>query len=260
MEFLQPSYFNTSTQIAVNSNTLTAENLFNPDPLYQYYTDGLASDTSTSTAVITITFDSTMPVDRIAMLGMNFKDFMFFYNGVTANTFALTNGDTTVSSYTDNLDEDKYFRFNTVMCSSITINAKKTITANQEKLISLFVPTELILALTLIPSAKGYKPKINPKQVVHKLSDGGTRLHNVRKKWDVSLDLDYVSSAQRDSLFDDIYDSGEAFNFCVLGTATGWDGLFFEAVWDGPFQFYEYSDNAVQSGYSGKITLKETPT
>jgi hypothetical protein len=259
MEFLRPSLFNTTTQISVNSNTLTAENLFNRDPLYQYYTDGLDSDTTTSMAVITITFDATTAVDRIAMVGMNFKEFSVFYNGTTASTFALQNADTAASSWLNNADANKYLRFSTIQCSSITINAKSTITANQEKLISLFVPSEKLFELAVRPSASGYKPKITPKQVVHKLSDGGTRIHNVRKKWQTSIELDYVSQAQRDDLFDLIYDPGVEFNFCPFGTATGWGGEIFEAVWEGDFNFYEFSDNAVESGYSGKINLKETP-
>ena len=47
--------------------------------------------------------------------------------------------------------------------------------------------------------------------------------------------------------------------FCPFGTTTSWDAILFESVWTGPFDFYEYSDNASSSGFSGKITLKETP-
>lgn len=257
MEFLRANFLNTTTQITVNSNTLSAENLFNRDPLYQWYSDGFNNDLTTSS--ITIAFDSTTSVSRLALFGINFKEFSVFYNGSTANTFALTNGDTSASSYTGNTDANKYFRFSTVQCTSITIDAKKTMTADQEKYISMILPTDLILQLEKIPDAKGYKPKLTPKQIVHKLSDGGTRLHNIRKKWEVTLDLDYVSTTQRDALYDDIFDAGVAFNFCPFGTATGWDGICFESVWEGGFNFYEYSDNAASSGFSGKINLKETP-
>lgn len=257
MEFLKASFLNTTTQITVNSNTLSTANLFNRDPLYQWYSDGFANDLTTSS--IRIQFDATMPVSRIALFGINFKEFSVFYNDSTANTFALTQSDTSASTYTGNTDVDKYFRFSTVQCTSITINAKKTFTADQEKFISMVLPTDLVLSLDKIPDAKGYKPKLIPKQIVHKLSDGGTRLHNIRKKWEVSLDLDHVSTAQRDALFDDIYESAEPFNFCPFGTATSWDGICFEAVWDGAFLFYEYSENAAASGFSGKIAIKETP-
>ncbi len=244
--------------MAVNSNTLTSSNLFNRDPLYQYYTDGMNDDNTTTS--ITITFDATTSISRIAMVGMNFKEFNLFYNGATANAFALLQADTTTSAYTGNTDANKFFRFNTIACTSITINAKKTFIANQEKYISLFVPSDLILELSIVPAAKGYKPKVVPKQIVHKLSDGGTRIHNVKKKWETILNLDYITTAERDRFYDLLYNVDSAFNFCPFGTATSWNGQIFEAVWDGPFEFYEFSDNATSSGFSGKISLKETPS
>lgn len=256
MDFLKTNLINTSTQIAVNSNTTTASNLFNRDKLYQYSSDQLNNDLTS--AAITITFDTTMSVSRIALIDMNFKDFSIFYNGSTASTFTLSSGDTIASSYTNNLDEHKYFQFATVQCSSITINAKKTVVADQEKRLGLFVISDLDLSLTLIPSAKKYKPTKVPKQIVHKLSDGGSRLHNISSKWSLDFSLDYVSAAQRDSLFD-IYDSGLPFNFCPFGTTTAWDGTIFESVWDGPFEFYQFSDDAATSGFSGKVSLLETP-
>lgn len=256
MEFIKANLLNTTTQIAVNSNTSTASNLFNRDTLYQYYSDQFANDLTTTT--ITITFDATTPVSRIALLDTNFKEFSMFYNGSTASTFSLTNGDTTVSSYTGNADQYKYFRFSTLQVSSITINAKKTITADQEKLLGILLISDLEIALTKIPNAQAYRPRVIPKQVVHKLSDGGTRINTVRRKLEASLNLDYVDQTQVDSLYD-LYVSNNEFNFCPFGTATGWNGFLFEAVWDGSFDFYEYSDNAASSGFSGKVSLKETP-
>lgn len=256
MEFLAANYINTTTQIAVNSNTNTASNLFNRDPLFQYYSEGLSTDGTT--ASIVITFGATTPVSRIGMLGINFKEFIFFYNGSTANTFALQNADTSTSSYITNADSNKFFRFATTQCSSITVQAKSTQVANNEKIIGLLLLSDLQFSLTLIPSADKYKPKIIPKQIVHKLSDGGTRIHNIRKKKEVNIGLDYISEAQRDLLFE-LYDTGTEFNFCPFGTASGFDGYLFEAVWDGPFNFYEFSDNATSSGFSGSISMKETP-
>jgi hypothetical protein len=194
MEFIKANYLNTTTQIAVNSNTGTVSNLFNRDPFYQYYSDQFANDLTTSS--ITITFDATTPVSRIALIDTNFKEFSLFYNGSTASTFTLVNGDTTVSSYTANTDVNKYFRFSTIQVSSITINAKKTITADQEKVLGLLVISDLELSLTKIPNAQNYKPKINPKQVVHRLSDGGTRIHTVRRKWETNINLDFIASSE----------------------------------------------------------------
>jgi hypothetical protein len=255
MEFLTANLINTTTQIAVSANTSVASNLFNRDPLYQYYTENYADDSLT--ASITITFDATTSVSRISLKDTNLKEFTMFYNGATSNSFALTNS-TATSSWNSNAETDLYLKFPTTLCTSITIDMKKTITANQEKRIGLLTIADLYLELTQIPSANNYKPKIVPKQVVHKLSDGGTRIHNVKKKWTTSVSLDFVSKTIRDSL-EDLYDLQDPFNFCPFGTASSWDALLFEAVWDGPFNFYEYSDNASSSGFSGDITMKETP-
>jgi hypothetical protein len=257
MEFLGVNLVNTTTQLAVSSNTALAANVFTRDKFSQFYTSGFANDLTSSS--LTVTFDTTTPVSRIILQDMNFKEFYFFYNGATANSFALTGGDTSASSYTANADLNKYFRFSTVQCSSITIVAKKTIVADQEKLLGLLTISDLTVALEKIPSANAYKPSNTPKQIVHTLSDGGTRIHNVRAKWTTTINLEYVTQAQRDSLFD-LHAGGEAFTFCPFGTATGWDAISFEAVWPGPFQLFAYSDNAASSGFSGKVDLKETPT
>lgn len=256
MEFLYANYINTTTQIAVNSNTGTADNLFTRDSYAQYYTDGLNDDNTA--ASITITFDATTSVSRIALLDTNAKQFTLFYNGATASTFTLI-GDTTVSSWTNNTDENKFLRCSTVSVSSITLDIKTTQTANQEKRLGLLYIGDVLYDMDQIPSASDYDPVINPKQVVHNLSDGGTRIHNIRNKWKVSIKLDYITTAQRDSL-KDVWALQNEFNFCPFGTSTGWDGFMFEAVWTGGFDFYQYSDNAAVSGFSGSIKLAETPT
>lgn len=256
MEFLKANFLNTTTMLTVNSNTGTASNLFLRDPFYQYYTDGLNNDSTTMS--ITVTFAATTAVSRIALKDINLKQFRMFYNGATANSFSLANADTTVSEYITNSATSKYFRFNTISVSSVTIQATSTINANQEKLLGLLVVSDKDVALTKIPSANQYKPRFTPKQVVHKMSDGGTRINKVRDKYEASLSLEYIDYAETQSLYN-IWNADSPFNFVPFGTATGWDALIYECVWDGPFDFLEYSDNAASSGFGGKISIKETP-
>lgn len=256
MEFIEQNYLNTTTMLTLNSNTTLANYLFNPDPYYNYVSSGLNDDTTSMS--ITITFSSTSPVSRISLKDINLKEFKIFYDGVTANTFAITGANTTTCDYTANSDTSLYFRCSTVQCSSITLDAKKTMIANQEKVIGLFVASDLLYSLAIIPSAQNYKPVLNQKQIVHTLSDGGTRIHNVRSKFSFGISLNYLQETDRDSL-KSIYNRSNPFMFCPFGTTTSWDGILFESVWTGPFDFYEYSDNASSSGFSGKITLKETP-
>jgi hypothetical protein len=257
MEFIKANLINTTTQIAVNSNTLSVSSLFNRNPIYQYYSDGLTNDLTT--ASITITFGTTTPVSRIALLDINVSGFNLFYNGLTANAFTLLNDNTTSSSYTANADAYKYFTFSTVQCSSITLELKSTLVANSEKVIGMLLLSDLYFEMERIPSANNYKPRQQPKQIVHKMSDGGTKIHNISKKWNLDISYEYLSESFKDSL-DTLYSLQTPFNFVGLSTYTGWDGFVFEAVWEGPFDFHEYSNNAQSAGFGGTIRLRETPT
>lgn len=258
MEFLKANLINTTTQIVVTNNTTVVSNIFNRDPFYQYYTSGLNDDLTTGS--ITITFDSATNVSRLALIDTNLKNFDIFYNGSTANAFTLVNQNTTTSKWTGNTDSNLLLRFATLQVNSITIDLKKTITANQEKVLGLFFISDAYYTMNQIPNSGGYKPKLEPKQIVHTLSDGGTRIHNVRKKFNLGIDLDYVPATDVTSLRS-IYDLQAAFQFQAFGTSTGWTNpVFFESVWLGAFTFYEYADDATTAGFSGKINLKETPT
>jgi hypothetical protein len=55
-----------------------------------------------------------------------------------------------------------------------------------------------------------------------------------------------------------IYEAFAPRVYVPFGTGTGWDGILFEANWTGGFDFYEYSDNATNTGFSGNINLRET--
>lgn len=257
MEFLKANLLNTTTMLSVTNNTGVSSNIFNRDDFYQYYTDGLANDLTT--ASVTITFGSTTNVSRIALIDTNLKGFTIFYNGSTANTFNLSSQNTTTSSFTGNTDSNIYLRFPTTAVSSVTIDMKGTQTADQEKVLGLFFVSDLLYTFGKIPNSGGYKPNLVPKQVVHTLSDGGTRIHNVRKKFNLNIDLDYMESSDVTSL-KTVWALQDGFQFCAFGTSTGWvNPVFFEAVWTGSFNFYEYSNDALSSGFSGKMTLKETP-
>lgn len=258
MEFLKQNYLNTTTQIAVNSNTDTSSNLFNTDPFYQFYTDGMNDDLTTTS--ITISFTETTLISRIALMDTNAKECRLFYNGATANSFSLTTtGSTTTSSWTANAESNLYLRCTPVYVTSVSLTIKSTQTANQEKRLGLFVLSDLYYAMTQIPNASGYDPKINPKQIIHTLSDGGTRIHNVRKKWSTDIKLDFIDGTQKTN-FKTIYDLQSPFIFCPFGTTTSWDAILFDCVWTGGFDFYQYSDNATNAGYSGSIRLRETPS
>lgn len=255
MEFVKVNFVNSAGAILIDSNTTAAENLINWDLRKQYISDGYNDDlTSTS---ITYSFSETLAVDRIAILEHNLKDFSIYYNGTTASVFALTTtAATTTCSFNANSETSHYFYTTQVNCTSVTLQMNKTIVADVEKAIGYFLVSAQELDFERIPAAGGYAPKLVPKQIIHKMSDGGVRRHRSHDKWHVDLKFKYISTTFRNSL-KSIYDSSQTFVYVPFGTSTGWDGIIFESVWENNFDFYTYADNAATAGFKGSIKLSE---
>lgn len=255
-ELLKQNYCQTSTQLVVNTNTSTAENVLNPERTIQFYSDGFNNDSTTVS--MRINFDSTLTISRIALLEMNFKNFRIYYNGATANTFSLTStGSTVTSNFSSNSQTSMFLRTAAVACTSVSIDILSTQVANSEKAIGFVVLTDTELTFPQMPSSSNYTPKVDPEQVVHTMSDGGVRLHTVKRKTSADIRLKNITRSFRDDL-KDIYESRVPLMFCPFGTTTVWDEVLFECVWPGNFEFFKYSDDAASSGFSGTISLRET--
>lgn len=256
MEFLKTSYIDTTTAIVVNSNSLTANNIMGRNLSFQYYSDGFNNDTTTTT--IRINFSSTLTVSRIAFMGANVKSMTWFYNGTTANTFSFTTtAATTTSDFSTNSATSMYFQCTPVACTSVSFDLKSTMVANSEKAVGYIYIGQEYLDFPRIPASKNYKPILDPKDVTHELSDGSIRIHTVDVKHSLQIKFQNIEQSFRDDL-KEVYDLRSEFVFVGFGTSTGWDGFMFPCVWEGPFQFYEYSDDFVQAGFSGSIKLRET--
>lgn len=260
MEFLDVNLFQTTTAATVNSNTATVESLLRRDKTYQYISSGFNNDATTVSLTITLT--AAAPVSRIALDGHNLKSYTIFYDGVTANTFSMTStADTTTSDYSSNSSTAQCLVFNTQTVSSITIDMKSTMVANAEKAIGYIHMSDTKLVFDRapyerVPSAKDYKPRYISKEVVHKMSDGGRRIHYVDNKYSTKIKLKYIEENLRDALYD-VWFAKSEFVFSVFPTSAGWTGIIHTVVWDGAFDFYKYSDNAASSGFSGTISLSE---
>lgn len=244
----------TTTQIAVSSGTITSEYLMDPDIRRQFVSSAENSDIITTT--ITISFDSTQSVSRIAMIETNVKGFNIFYNGATANAFTLTDP-TTTSQFTSNSATSLYLACTPVDCTSVTFDLKTTQTANTEKAIGYLYIGANEFTFPRLPNSSNYTPVIDPKDITHVLSDGGSRRHVVQEKWSMKIKLNNITESFRNSLRA-IYDDYEPKVFVPFGTGTAWDGILFECNWVGNFEFYKYSDDATDSGFSGSMELKET--
>lgn len=254
MEFLTQTYLETTTQLVVNSSTITAANILNPDVRYQYVSDAFNNDSLCSS--ITINFDATQSVDRIAIMETNAKKINVYYNGVTANAFTLTNP-TTTSQWTANSATNLYLAASAVNCTSVTFDIYSTQVANAEKAVGYIYVGANELTFPRIPNAAGYTPVRDPKDVVHELSDGGTRRQMIQTKWSTKIKFQYIEESFRDDL-KEIYDTLSPKVFVPFGTGTAWDGILFEANWVGNFDGFKYSDDAANSGFTVTIDLKET--
>ena len=190
------------------------------------------------------------------MQEMNWKDFDVFYDGVTANTFTITNP-TTASSFTSNSATDMYLATTQVNVTSVTFDILSTQVADSEKAVGHIYLGSNSLTFPRIPNAKSYTPTIEPREFVHQLSDGGVRRHLVQNKWSATVKFKYITESFRNSLRS-IYEENNSHVFVPFGTGTSWDGILFDANWVGKFEFYKYSADASSSGFTGSIKLKES--
>ncbi len=258
MEFLAKNIFNTTTQAVVNSSTATVENLMLRVTRYQYVSSGLSSDAGTN-ATLRINFDATVSVSRIALLEINLKAFRVYYNGITANTFALTtSGSTIASNFISNSETALYLTAVPVDCTSVSIDMISTMTPNQEKAVGYLLISNVLSNLQgRTPPSQNYRPTFNPKQVVHELSDGSFRSQVMDRKFSCELSLDWVSPDLRREL-KTVFDMHDDFIFSPFGTTTSWDEVIFPCIWANGYEFDEFTDNAASSGYRGSIRLLET--
>ncbi|MEE8044803.1 MAG: hypothetical protein V3T32_06735 [Thermodesulfobacteriota bacterium] len=258
MEFLRTNYINTTTVIGVGSSTSTAKNIFKRDELFQWASFGFNNDLTT--ASLTITFPATLPVSRIALINHNIKDYNIFYDGVTANTFSFSTTSSTITSqFTSNSETSQYFAASTIQALSVTFDFKKTQTANLEKAVGYVLLSDLFVNFERVPSSKNYKPKIDAFDIRHKLSDGGIRIHRISDKFSTTIKFKHITTTFRDSL-KTAFDLQDEFVFSAFPTATGWDKIMFPVVWDGDFDFFNFSDDAVSAGFGGRMKLSEVPT
>lgn len=258
MEFWNKNFCNTTTAIVVDNNTAGAFYIMSTDPKQQWVTSGLADDNTSTT--LTIKFDSTQTVSRIGIMSHNWREFYAYYNGTTASVFALTTTSaTTTVNYTGNSASSLCFQTTPVACTSVSFAVKKTIVANSEKAVGwICISNQMTDFLDRIPSANNYKIALDPLTNEHKLADGGTRIHYVRDIYTVDIKLENIEPALQRSLRT-AFDLHDEFVFAPFPTTTGWDNILIPCVWIGNFDFLNYSDNAVVSGYSGSIKLRQVP-
>jgi hypothetical protein len=261
MEFLKTNFVNTTTQIDVTNsgNTLTANYLLSWDTTFQYQSFDYNNDLTS--ASIVYNFDATQSVSRLALMDINLKDFSIYYDDTTTNLFDFTTtsgvSHTNSSSFTSNSNTSMLFRCATIQTDKITLKMNKTIIADQEKALGYFLMSDLHFDFEeRLPSAKNYNPVVKRKAVIHRMSDGGTKLHQINRKKNFTIKHNYLDNSFTTALLD-LHELNDSFVFSPFGTATGWDKFIFEGIWTNDYEFYKYADDAVSVGFKGSIRFSE---
>ncbi len=257
MEFWEKNQLQTSTQLAVNSSSLLAYFMYIRDPRRQWISSAFNNDSLCST--ITISFGSPITLNRVALDNINWKRFNIYYNGVTANALSLTTTSaTTTSQFISNSETSMAILCSTITgVNSVTFDVWSTQVANSEKAIGWLCLSSKILDFDKIPDASSYDPNLNVEQKEHRMSDGGTRIHTIERKFSASIKLKYISKAFKNQLYE-VWRDADSFTFAPFPTTTAWDAVCYEVVWPGKFEFMEFADNNTDAGFKGSITLKET--
>ncbi len=245
MEFLSANLLNTTTQLKVESNTVTAEYLFDRNTALGYTTSGYNSTTAT---VVSIEFSTPQVLSHILIQDHNLRAFRLFYDSATANSLQVVSGNSATSHY---------ITFASVTVSSVQLQMDNTIAGSIEKTVGELVFTDRLLQFERNPSVKKWKPTVFRKQIEHSMPDGGTVLFNIRDKYQAGLSWEFITSTFRDDLFD-VYAAADPLYFVPFPTTTAWDGDAYETAWVGDFDFKHATNDKVQ-GFSGSIMLKETP-
>lgn len=243
MEFLKKNILNTTTMATVTSGSATLEYLFDRNIGLGYSTSGYNSTTS---AVLSIVFDETTSVSHVLIQNHNLKQFIVFYNSLTANSLA---------SFTTNSATSTYLSFSTISAVSIQLQMDDTINGSEEKSVGELVLSGRELAFPRNPTINLFNPKIDRTQVRHIMPDGGVILFNIRDKYKAKIGLRHITTSFYDSLLN-IYESADPLYFVPFPTSTSWDGKAYQCVWSGDFDF-KFGVN-VKTTYSGNIVLEET--
>ena len=256
MEFCYPNFVNTTTLLAVDSNSTTAKNMIDRRFSTKYESIGYGGTTATN---ITFTPATATVVSRIALNTHNLKDFQIFYDGTTTNTFTITGYSTSTIQYTTNSETSNYWVVSSQTVSSITLRATEAMTASSEKFITALYVGEIYHRLTKNPDTGGYSPRIKEKNFLHQMSDGGIIRYFLSEKFSATLKIPFVSQADRTSL-KTAYSARTALQFIPFPTESDWDGDMYEVNWVNGFDLQKLTSNVIGNGYSGVIMLEETPS
>lgn len=251
MIILKQTYFNTTTMATTTNGTATVAYLFDRNRGTQWSSENAGSDATAAT--MRIVFAATTSISNIILANHNLKSFSI-HPGTTTSNFSPAVSSTTNSA------TSLYFSFATSTVTEIVATMNTTITAGQEKSIGELIISELLydFATDRLPTAGDYDAKIDRKQIIHTMSDGGIALYNIASRFSAEIKLDFVPTVTAEALRT-VFNLATPFIFVPFETSTSWNGIFPECVWPGAFEFEEFTDNSKTNGFIGKVRMRQTP-
>jgi hypothetical protein len=250
MELLSQNKAASLTTFSVNTGT--AKYLF--DRLDSSFIGSMATTTATT---LTATWtDDGATFDRVVLQNINWKSFSIKNNG-TALSLDTTFNDTSTADFTGNSETSLVLKLvsTTALDTSLIIAVSSNTAASLNHSADQIWFCDLHYTFDQNPTAKDYKPKINRKEYVHRLADGGTAQFVLNSYFEAAMKINFITQSMTTAL-ETVYNLKREISFIPFPTSASWQGQIFTVIWTGPFDF-RYANNNLTAGYSGSIKLSE---
>lgn len=225
IKFLERSYAlaNEGATAVASSGTVSAVRALDRNPFTVWRTQGSNDAINES---LTVTFAEEKTIDRIFVLGHNFKSYSIRYDNAGSPTdftsvIGLNGAAKTGINETNYALDASYYEFAPVTTNEIIVECDETQIANQEKKLSTFVATEELFTLDGYPIVNNLTASRN--QQTRRTLSGRTYVANSFQTFSFTLELkDYPGSYPEDfTNLVSLYDREESFNVYLCGGREG---------------------------------------
>ncbi|MHC4215399.1 MAG: hypothetical protein ACYSWP_18715, partial [Planctomycetota bacterium] len=221
--------FNDGTTAVASSNSSAANNILT-NRLDLVYYESIGSDDLT-TVTITVTYNTTVTIDRIILNKINFKEFTVKYDsgGMWTDFTSVVGIDGALSggiSETAFADESAYYEVASITTSELQISITKTQTVDAEKIIYNLFTTEELGTFEGYPQIVNIDFNRNSRE-----SQVLSGLAQIQKSYEVNsfgLELESHPSQADMDLISTLFDESKSFLVWLCGGRRGSDYFRFD--------------------------------
>jgi len=210
------TYFKNGTVATATTNDVITKNILANNTSIGWYSDG---SNDTITEVITITLPSAVAIDRIFMLGHNWKEFeVKYWNGASFVSFANVvgiNGSVAGGILETIFEKDaSYYQFDSVSTDIIQVSVTKTQIINEEKFLDRFFATEELGTFEGYPLAV---PKYSQNEVVQKVLSSKFSIQKANETEELNISFKAYPYKTDFDLLNSLYESNTPFFVWLCG-------------------------------------------